>query len=364
MKRSKLIGSYCIKGAFILFAVLFFLLFINSSARAVSLDGRYAVDKKKFWPGGYDRDELFLFLSAQEECGLDWEYPDLADNFEGQLAIVYDASFMLAQLGATKLRPKEKGKLLSMAGLWKDAAKEFRKAAKEDPEDPDLWAACAVAFHAAGKYKDSVKSFQKALALNPDYLLARKIQKDIYRSSMKNQSVFQASGYKDRPKRVTCMGFSFLPPPAPDWTVDKKKYEATLLKDTGRSDFTVVLMARLVPRQGGSGIDALAQYLRDTPDKSLDNDRFRPLTKEVTTIEVKGASCARKAYTFEDRGVPYAPGRVFITEAFDVFCEHLNYPDVLVYLGISQRYENEDDRIDLETEFAPFLKSLEFEPSY
>ena len=368
MRKSKWFEKrrlWCVFPMVFIFLVVFS---IGNLTWAVSLTGKYAVDKKKFWPKGYDRDEIFLFLAAQEECGPGFDhYSQIqqAGNFEGWFALMYDAAFMFEKIGNTKQAPENKGMLFSVAGLWKDAAKEFKKAAKTNPEEPDFWAACAVAYHAAGKYKDSMKSFEKVLALDPQYLEDKEIQNDIYQSSKMKKSVLKSAKYKDTPKRLTCMGFSFLPPPSESWNVDKKaKYEVYLSKKTGRSDFTVILMANLSPRQGDMEIQQLAQYLEETPDKSLEAERFTPLTKDVTTVEIKEAECAKKTFSFEDRGVPYAPGKVFITEGYDMFCEHLNYEDVLVHLGISQRYEQKEDIINLDEVLTPILESLEFEPSY
>ncbi len=68
-------------------------------------------------------------------------------------------------------------------------------------------------------------------------------------------------------------------------------------------------------------------------------------------------------FTAEDRGVPYAPGKIFILTGQDLYFPHPDHPRwLLIKCSFSQRYLQGASPLPVETEVESFLKSVEFTP--
>jgi hypothetical protein len=71
--------------------------------------------------------------------------------------------------------------------------------------------------------------------------------------------------------------------------------------------------------------------------------------------------CERVEFVAEDRGVPWAPGQVFVLRGYDLVCAHPSAPrSVLVRIGTSQRYAQGRLPLAIDGELTPFVQSLRF----
>lgn len=149
------------------------LLAIPLAMPAADIVGRYAKDKKAFFPGGRNADKEAFYAAALAEGEEKREpYPPLPG--EPQIAADYDAAAFLAKTFGAGF--SNYGVMLGRLGRWKEAEVMFQRASSAPKVPAGLWGQLGVARHALGRHAEAVEAFARALALDPDYFKDRPTQ--------------------------------------------------------------------------------------------------------------------------------------------------------------------------------------------
>jgi len=139
---------------------------------AADLVGRYAKDKKAFYPDGRNVERETFYAAALEE-GQAKRGPVTPLPGEPQIAADYDAAaFCVKSLGVGH---SVFGVLLGRLGRWKEAAL-FLKRAADDKAPAGAWGQLGVALHALGRHPEALEAFAKAEGLDADYFKDRPAQ--------------------------------------------------------------------------------------------------------------------------------------------------------------------------------------------
>lgn len=109
------------------------------------------------------------------------------------------------------------------------------------------------------------------------------------------------------------------------------------------------------------GRSALRRLVESALWRDLENPRFTVRELQVSDVDLGRVPCERVDFMAEDRGVPYAPGQVFVMRGYDLVCPHPAAPrTVLVRIGTSQRYTEGRTPMPIDDELAPFIRSIRF----
>jgi len=148
------------------------LLAIPIALPAADIVGRYAKDKKAFYPDGRDVERETFYAAALEE-GQPKRGAVMPLPGEPQIAADYDAAaFVVKSLGVGHAHY---GVLLGRLGRWKEAAVMLTRAA--DAKAPaGTWGQLGVALHALGRHTEALEAFARAEGLDADYFKDRPAQ--------------------------------------------------------------------------------------------------------------------------------------------------------------------------------------------
>jgi len=109
--------------------------------------------------------------------------------------------------------------------------------------------------------------------------------------------------------------------------------------------------------------DDLSRFSGDMMRQDLQNPRLRIIEFRSEPTPTATALCERHTFVAEDRGVPYASGKVFVLSGRQLVCVHPESKGTfLVLLGTSERRLQTLAAVPYEPEVQPFFDSLEFRP--
>jgi len=81
---------------------------------------------------------------------------------------------------------------------------------------------------------------------------------------------------------------------------------------------------------------------------------------EISSLEEGNAECLKIDFSTEDHGVPFSFGTTYTLQGFDILCLHPMHRDILIRLGVSQRFKKGGDILPIENEIAAFTSKLDF----
>jgi len=165
--------------------------------------------------------------------------------------------------------------------------------------------------------------------------------------------------------RKTFLGFSILPPEGQGWHVQEQGFSLiTHIKSpTNSGRYTVLVSARSRPIElkPAESKDFLGYVDRATPTTG-EAPRYQEISKKISPVTIDHAECVRVDFSTKDRGVPYASGATYTMQGFDIWCLHPHFPQMLVELSHSQRFDKDIAPLALDKEVTSFLESLRFRP--
>ena len=159
-------------------------------------------------------------------------------------------------------------------------------------------------------------------------------------------------------------GFAITPPSGPGWSLtSRNSRQITFTRETSASKFhTVMAFAELEIR--AKDLKDLAELQGELlSDREYSGSRYRTLERRVSIDHRQGQEILRVDFQVEDRGVPYAPGKIFILTGQDLYLPHPDHPRwLLIKCSYSQRYLQGAAPLPVEREMESFLKSVVFTP--
>jgi hypothetical protein len=162
----------------------------------------------------------------------------------------------------------------------------------------------------------------------------------------------------------TLPGFSITPPTGPGWSLtSRNSRQITFARETSAGKFhTVLAFAELEIRS--KELKDLAELQGELlSSREYSGSRYRTLERQVALDHQQGQEILRVNFTTEDRGVPYAPGKIFVLTGQDLYFPHPDHPRwLLIKCSFSQRHLQGASPLPVETEVESFLKSVEFTP--
>lgn len=170
--------------------------------------------------------------------------------------------------------------------------------------------------------------------------------------------------HADPEQELQARGFTVRAPRGEGWyLVQHDPAIVHFSKDTGEGSAHTVIafVAAADSPTPVDGRDALRRVCEDGLRRDLENPRFALTDIHVTDADLGTVPCERVEFVAEDRGVPWAPGQVYVLRGYDLVCAHPSAPrSVLVRIGTSQRYEQGRTPLDIDDELTPFVQSLRF----
>ena len=150
-------------------------------------------------------------------------------------------------------------------------------------------------------------------------------------------------------------GFSITPPSGPGWSLTSRdSRQITFTKATSAGRFhTVTAFAELEIR--AKDLKDLAELQGELlSDREYSGSRYRTLERRVSIDHRQGQEILRVDFQVEDRGVPYAPGKIFILTGQDLYSPHPDHPRwLLIKCSCSQRYLREPPLCRLKGRWNP-----------
>ncbi|MBI5048757.1 MAG: ankyrin repeat domain-containing protein [Deltaproteobacteria bacterium] len=190
-------------------------------------------------------------------------------------------------------------------------------------------------------------------------------------------------------QRLELQGFSFLPPTGENWFIVSPSHPShpveTLLPAVAQGLViakkhrespptrpedaqTIFAFVATAPRFNELTLNP-TEYLQNKAQErekqykeETKTGRFRPVDFKASIDSSLGTNCLRIDSIIEDHGVPQFPGSVFIISDHRFLCPHPDFPILTVTIGYSQRYLQGGQHLPVETEIAPFFKSLMVTP--
>jgi hypothetical protein len=163
-------------------------------------------------------------------------------------------------------------------------------------------------------------------------------------------------------------GFAVMPPTGARWLV---KTGATRVKvqflrstEAGRHH-TVLAWAESFewPRAADSVDDIVRQIAAAETQPYKEPSRYSNVRVDVIGSHSTDLSCGEFLFSVEDRGVPYAPGELFIIQGWEMYCLHPKSPTPLVLkLAHSQRFLQGTEKLPLDSELKMFREGVKVQP--
>ena len=168
----------------------------------------------------------------------------------------------------------------------------------------------------------------------------------------------------DADQELQARGFRVRAPRGDGWYLVQHDPDVVhFSKDTGEGNAHTVV-AYVASGESPAQLDgrgALRRVGEDGVRHELEDPRFALTDIHVTDADLGQVPCERVEFVVEDRGVPWAPGQVYVLQGYDLVCAHPAAPrSLLVKIGTSQRYAQGKTPLALDEELAPFVQSLRF----
>jgi hypothetical protein len=163
-------------------------------------------------------------------------------------------------------------------------------------------------------------------------------------------------------------GFAVTPPTGEHWFVKsgatRALVEFSRSTELGRNH-TVLAWAESfeLPSAEGTVDDIVRQITAPISQAFKEDSRYTNIEVTTEKTSISMLSCSKFSFSVQDRGVPYAPGKIFTMQGWEVYCLHPRSPRPLVLkLAHSQRYLHEGKLLPLETELKIFREGVQVRP--
>jgi ankyrin repeat protein len=261
------------------------------------------------------------------------------------------------------------GVALASLGRYEEARIAYQEAVRLKPDFAEAYINIATVLAHQSRYAEGLRAYQEAVRLKPDLA---KTYFDL-EEALKTQETKRIT---DPTRRLQFESFSVLPPSGENWFIQKQATDNVhFSKGTTRGEYhTVTAFARssdtefaswanrLVLAREGLLTEQLLSLGAKIQEQQWQDSRYKPLEARYALDSSLGKECVRFDFTVEDRGVPYAPGSVFVLTVHDFYCLHPDSSNLVVYIAYSQRFLQGEQALPIESEVEPFLRSLEFTP--
>ncbi len=277
-----------------------------------------------------------------------------------------------------------RGLTLGSQGQHEEALSAFREAVRLKPDFAEGHRSIGFALASLDRYEEALSAYQEAVRLNPDfaeayiniatvlahqsryaeglraYQEAVRLKPDLAKTYFDLEEALKTQETKritDPTRRLQFESFSVLPPSGENWFIQNQGTDNVhFSKGTTRGEYhTVTALARssdtefaswanrLVLAREGLLTEQLLSLGAKIQEQQWQDSRYKPLEARVALDSSLGKECMRFDFTAEDRGVPYAPGSVFVLTAHDLYCLHpdsstLVVPRIHVRTRIEQSY--------------------------
>jgi hypothetical protein len=172
---------------------------------------------------------------------------------------------------------------------------------------------------------------------------------------------------KGMTERLEQTGYSFMPPPEPEWFIADRTPDRIALARMGWVEGqTFLAEGSLLTLDELRNPARLSRYVRDMHDRDLPRPRFRILQHDVTDVRIAGAQCALSHIVAEDRDPETGTNVVtaMLVETVGTVCIHPDDTSIGVSLSYSHRSFPEDRDRGFEGYATPLLQTQQFDPLY
>jgi hypothetical protein len=168
----------------------------------------------------------------------------------------------------------------------------------------------------------------------------------------------------DSGQELEARGFTVRAPRGDGWYLVQHEADTVHFSketDAGNAHTVLAFVATADSPTPINGRGALRRVCEDGLRRDLENPRFTVQELRVEDADLGRVPCERIDFVALDRGVPWAPGQVFVLRGYDLVCVHPAAPrSLLVRIGTSQRYAEGRTPLPIDAELAPFIQSLRF----
>lgn len=170
---------------------------------------------------------------------------------------------------------------------------------------------------------------------------------------------------KGMTERLEQNGYSFMPPPEPEWFIADRTPDRIALARLGWVEGqTFLAEGSLLQLDDMRDPARLARYVKDMHERDLPRPRFRVQQHDVADVRIAGAQCALSHIVAEDRDPETGSNVVtaMLVETVGTVCIHPNDDRIGVSLSYSHRSFPEDRDRGFEAYATPLLQSQQFVP--
>ncbi len=170
---------------------------------------------------------------------------------------------------------------------------------------------------------------------------------------------------KGMTERLEQNGYSFMPPPEPEWFIADRTPDRIALARLGWVEGqTFLAEGSLLQLDEMRDPARLARYVKDMHERDLPRPRFRVQQHDVTDVRVAGAQCALSHIVAEDRDPETGSNVVtaMLVETVGTVCIHPMDDRIGVSLSYSHRSFPEDRDRGFEAYATPLLQTQQFTP--
>lgn len=172
---------------------------------------------------------------------------------------------------------------------------------------------------------------------------------------------------KGMTERLEQNGYSFMPPPEPEWFIADRTPERIALARMGWVEGqTFLAEGSLLSLDELRDPARLVRYVKDMHDRDLPRPRFRVQEHDVADVRIGGAQCALSHIVAEDRDPQTGSNVVtaMLVETVGTVCIHPDDASIGVSLSYSHRSFPEDRDRGFEAYATPLLQSQQFDELY
>ena len=157
-------------------------------------------------------------------------------------------------------------------------------------------------------------------------------------------------------------GYSVVPPPGRSWFEMSRDRQQVLF---GKRIESRTHSFAATATSGGikdkfETRDQFHAYVNQMRVADLGSDRYKVIEFSSDFDPAFPAWCVRYRSKTEDRGAPYALGKMLLVEHFGVTCLHPTEADLVVDIGYSERGRPAETSAELRAEGETFMRSLKF----